>query len=99
MWTRDGTDEGEERFANLQELRGVAAQYMPGMAGMPEEQTPLALFLEEVSLVSDVDDFDAESGAVTLLTLHTAKGLEFPGRVYCRHGGRHLAAQPQHRER
>ena len=75
---RDGTDEGEERFANLQELRGVAAQYMPGMAGMPEEQTPLALFLEEVSLVSDVDDFDAESGAVTLLTLHTAKGLEFP---------------------
>ncbi len=47
MWTlRDGTDEGEERFANLQELRGVAAQYMPGMAGMPEEQTPLALFLK-----------------------------------------------------
>ncbi len=75
---RDGTEDGEERFANLQELRGVAAQYMPGMAGMPEDQTPLALFLEEVSLVSEVDDFDAESGAVTLLTLHTAKGLEFP---------------------
>jgi superfamily I DNA/RNA helicase len=36
---RDGTDEGEDRFANLQELRGVAAQYLPGMAGMLDEQT------------------------------------------------------------
>ena len=40
--------------------------------------TALALFLEEVSLVSDADDVDEGSGAVTLLTLHTAKGLEFP---------------------
>ena len=75
---RDGTDEGEERFANLQELRGVAAQYMAGMAGMEAEQTPLSMFLEEVSLVSDTDDLDSTGGAVTLLTLHTAKGLEYP---------------------
>ena len=90
---RDGTDEGEERFANLQELRGVAAQYSPGMAELsraPIEldgvdaaevenlQTPLSLFLEEVSLVSDQDQIDDDAGAVTLLTLHTAKGLEFP---------------------
>ncbi len=75
---RDGTDEGEDRFANLQELRGVAAQYLPGMAGMLPEQTALSLFLEEVSLVSDADQIDDSSGAVTLLTLHTAKGLEYP---------------------
>ena len=75
---RDGTDEGEDRFANLQELRSVAAQYLPGMAGMLPEQTALSLFLEEVSLVSDADQIDDSSGAVTLLTLHTAKGLEYP---------------------
>ncbi|MCB9136895.1 MAG: UvrD-helicase domain-containing protein [Caldilineaceae bacterium] len=75
---RDGTDESEERFANLQELRGVAAQYRLGMAGLQPEQTPLGLLLEEVALVSDADQVDEEAGAVTLLTLHTAKGLEFP---------------------
>jgi len=77
---RDGSDEGEDRFANLQELRGVAAQYVQGMAGLELEtaQTPLGLFLQEVSLVSDQDQVDEQGGAVTLLTLHAAKGLEFP---------------------
>lgn len=75
---RDGSDEGEDRFANVQELRGVAAQYGYGLLTLEEQQTPLSLFLEEVSLVSDVDDYDPDSGAVTLLTLHMAKGLEFP---------------------
>jgi len=75
---RDGSDEGEDRFANLQELRGVANQYSPGMTELGEDQTPLGLFLEEVSLVSDSDQIDDEKGAVTLLTLHTAKGLEYP---------------------
>jgi DNA helicase-2/ATP-dependent DNA helicase PcrA len=77
---RDGSDEGEDRFANLQELRGVAAQYVQGMAGLEIESglTPLGLFLQEVSLVSDQDQVDESGGAVTLLTLHAAKGLEFP---------------------
>ncbi len=75
---RDGTDEGEDRFANLQELRSVAAQYTQGMPGLQPEQSPLNLFLEEVSLVSDTDELDDNAGAVTLLTLHTAKGLEYP---------------------
>ncbi len=77
-WLRDGSDEGEERFANLQELRGVAAQYTVGLADIQPEQTILSLFLEEISLVSDADQVDERAGAVTLLTLHTAKGLEFP---------------------
>lgn len=75
---RDGTDEGEERFANIQELRGVAAQYAPHMLGLEEGQSALALFLEEVSLVSDADQLEDDSRAITLLTLHTAKGLEYP---------------------
>jgi len=75
---RDGTEEGEERFANVQELRGVASQYFPGMVGLEAGQTPLAMFLEEISLVSDVDELEEGLGAVTLMTLHTAKGLEFP---------------------
>ena len=75
---RDGTDEGEERFANIQELRGVAAQYRPRMVGLEPGQSALALFLQEVSLVSDVDELEEGIGAVTLMTLHTAKGLEYP---------------------
>lgn len=75
---RDDTPEGEDRFANLQELRGVAAQYTAVTLGNRPEQTILSLFLEEVSLVSDADQVDDKAGAVTLLTLHTAKGLEYP---------------------
>jgi DNA helicase-2/ATP-dependent DNA helicase PcrA len=75
---RDGSEEGEDRFANLQELRSVATQYTQGMSALEPGQTPLSLFLEEVSLVSDSDQIDENAGAVTLLTLHTAKGLEYP---------------------
>lgn len=75
---RDGTDDGEDRFANVQELRAVAAQYQPGMVGMEVGQSALAQFLEEVALVSDADSIEEGTGAVTLMTLHTAKGLEYP---------------------
>jgi DNA helicase-2/ATP-dependent DNA helicase PcrA len=75
---RDGTDDGEDRFANVQELRAVASHYQPGMVGLEEGQTALAQFLEEVALVSDADTIEEGSGAVTLMTLHTAKGLEYP---------------------
>ncbi len=75
---RDGSDEGEDRFANLQELRGVTAQYTQDMTDLDEVETPLGLCLQEISLVSDQDQVDESAGAVTLLTLHAAKGLEFP---------------------
>jgi len=75
---RDGSEEGEDRFANLQELRTVAAHYTQGMEALQPGQIPLGLFLQEVSLVSDVDEIDENAGAVTLLTLHMAKGLEYP---------------------
>jgi len=70
-YLRDGTEEGEERWENVLELRAVAAEYvgMPGLEGLTD-------FLESVALVSEVDNLDA-SDAPTLLTLHAAKGLEF----------------------
>jgi len=72
---QDGTEEGEERLANVEELRSKAANY--------DELAPenaLAAFLEDVTLVQDVDQLDegGRGDAVTLITLHAAKGLEFP---------------------
>ncbi len=72
-WLRDGTEEGEDRWENLQELRSVATQY----DDFPPELR-LTAFLEEVALVSDQDELTEEDERATLLTLHTAKGLEFP---------------------
>ncbi|MFN2272003.1 MAG: ATP-dependent helicase [Anaerolineae bacterium] len=65
----DGTEEGRERWENVLELRGVAAEY---------EDMTLTEFLADVALVSDVDNLSDEVDAPTLLTLHAAKGLEFP---------------------
>ncbi len=69
---QDGTDEGQARWENILELRTVARDY----ADLPVE-TALTTFLEEVALVSDVDNLDEQVDAPTLLTLHSAKGLEF----------------------
>jgi DNA helicase II / ATP-dependent DNA helicase PcrA len=65
-------EDGEERWENIMELRNVASEYNE-LA--PEEA--LATFLEKVSLVSDIDDLNEKADAVTLITLHQAKGLEF----------------------
>jgi DNA helicase-2/ATP-dependent DNA helicase PcrA len=70
---QDGTDEGEERWQNVMELRTVAENY----ADMPFSEQ-LGRFLEDVALMSDVDTLKEEKDAVTLITLHAAKGLEFP---------------------
>lgn len=68
-YLHDGTPAGEARQENVRELLSVAQEYSElGLSG----------FLEEVSLVSDVDTADFGSDAVVLMTLHAAKGLEFP---------------------
>jgi DNA helicase-2/ATP-dependent DNA helicase PcrA len=69
----DGTEEGEERWANVTELRNHAAEFDEIAA--PEG---LARFLEEVALVSDQDTLEDRPERVTLITLHAVKGLEFP---------------------
>ena len=65
----DGTPQGEARQENVRELLSVAQEY---------QEVGLDGFLEEVSLVSDLDGTDFDGDAVTLMTLHAAKGLEFP---------------------
>ncbi len=69
----DGSEEGEERWANLLELRAVTTRY-DDLA--PEEA--LDRLIEETALVADQDAYAADADAVTLITLHAAKGLEFP---------------------
>ncbi|MBN1179646.1 MAG: UvrD-helicase domain-containing protein, partial [Anaerolineae bacterium] len=69
-YVRDGTDEGQDRWENVMELVSVAREY--------GEQVSLSNFLSDVALVSDVDNLTAGVDAPTLLTLHSAKGLEFP---------------------
>ncbi len=71
---RNDEDHAEVRWENVQELVNVASQYQD-----LEPTASLASFLEEVALVADVDDPSADApDAVTLTTLHAAKGLEFP---------------------
>ena len=68
-------DDGEERWENILELRGLAEDYGPPGDGSVDG---LSAFLERVSLVSDVDQYEPSDDALTLITLHQAKGLEFP---------------------
>lgn len=75
-------EEGKERWENIMEFRTVAADFSdlsPG-EGLPVQgtQTGLTAFLERVSLVSDTDNMAGKNEVVVFITLHQAKGLEFP---------------------
>ncbi|HIR56746.1 MAG TPA: UvrD-helicase domain-containing protein [Candidatus Gallacutalibacter pullicola] len=66
-------DNAQERIENINELSSNLVKY--------EEENPeggLAGFLEEVSLFTDIDNYDSSSDSVTMMTIHSAKGLEFP---------------------
>jgi DNA helicase-2/ATP-dependent DNA helicase PcrA len=65
----DGTEEGRDRWDNIVELRSVAGDY---------QDITLTEFLADIALVSEVDNLSDEVDAPSLLTLHAAKGLEFP---------------------
>ena len=69
----EGTDEAKARIQNIEELVSKAASYDES-----EEHPTLRGFLEEVALVADIDSLQEESDYVVLMTLHSAKGLEFP---------------------
>ena len=71
-WLLD-QERGEERMENIQEFRASARDYLH--LGRTES---LTAFLESVSLVADVDSMEERADAITLITLHQAKGLEFP---------------------
>ena len=69
----DGSAEGEERWANLLELREVVERY-----GDLSPEDALDRLLEETALVAEQDTYERGADAATLITLHAAKGLEFP---------------------
>jgi len=73
MLREDRSDDSISRLENLQELLNVTTEY-----DSTSEDPSLASFLENVSLVADVDSLVENGDGVTLMTLHSAKGLEFP---------------------
>ena len=80
---REEGPEGEDRIRNVQELVASAHEFDAASVIEDEEDlspgaTALDLFLQRVALVTDVDRHDPEQNALTLMTLHNAKGLEFP---------------------
>lgn len=66
-------DEGAARLENIKELKSNAANLLT-----ENPEATLADFLEQVALVSDIDNYDSASDRVSLMTMHAAKGLEFP---------------------
>jgi len=68
-YLKDGTPQGEARVENVQELASVAAAY---------QDTGLSDFLEEISLITDLEKINQNQDSVTMMTMHSAKGLEFP---------------------
>lgn len=69
----DGSEEGETRWENIQELIGVSKKF-----DSLEPKDGVSNFLEEISLSSATDEISNEKGELNLMTLHSAKGLEFP---------------------
>lgn len=69
----DNTAEGDARVENIYELVSVASKYNNLEAGQS-----LSIFLEEISLIADIDNMSEQDNAVTFMTIHSAKGLEFP---------------------
>lgn len=76
-WMASTSEQAITKQANVEELVNAAAQYDELNADDPS----LTDFLETTALASDVDSLDAEAGKVTLMTIHAAKGLEFPSVV------------------
>src|SRR3984885_2869311 len=70
----DETPDGRARIENLQELVGVAREFEQN----PETGSTIDDFLSNIALITDIDTLDPESSFVTLMTMHAAKGLEFP---------------------
>ena len=65
-------DEGSQRLENINELKSTMAKYAEN-----ESEPSLSGFLEEISLYTDIDEMNPEDDAVSLMTIHSAKGLEF----------------------
>lgn len=74
MLTLENTTESKTRIENLDEFQSVIAEFEKN----EETGNTLGEFLESITLVSDVDNYDEQQDSVVLMTIHSAKGLEFP---------------------
>ena len=76
---REGSPEAEARLENLRELLSAADDFGRELEpDASEERSEIELFLDQVALVSDIDAWERRDECVSLMTVHTAKGLEFP---------------------
>jgi len=76
---KDGSPEAEGRLENLRELLAAAEDFERGGAAAPDDdRSEIEVFLDQVALVSDIDQVDAREDCVSLMTVHSAKGLEYP---------------------
>jgi DNA helicase-2/ATP-dependent DNA helicase PcrA len=79
MYEEDGSDEALDRWNNIQRVLSHLAEYCERFRIEHEgSEPPLEQYLEEISLLADVDEIKAGGQHVTLMTMHAAKGLEFP---------------------
>src|SRR5262245_40014125 len=72
------TAESAARLENLEELVAASEEFIAAQAELGATEIRLEAFLDSIALVADIDEVDADAGGVTLMTLHSAKGLEFP---------------------
>jgi len=72
MYETEGSMEAENRAENVKEFIGVIKEFEESRASCTLDE-----FLEEISLIADIDNYDDDNDAVTLMTVHNAKGLEF----------------------
>ncbi len=76
---QQGTTEAEGRLENLRELLAGADDFARANSALgDDERSALELFLEEVALVADIDQADTRADRVSMMTVHSAKGLEYP---------------------
>ncbi len=74
FYKEEGTPEAQQRIENIEELLSAITEF----SNENPEDGGLERFLEEVSLIADIDTWENKRDAITLMTLHSAKGLEFP---------------------
>lgn len=77
-FNKDGTPEGIARMENIEELLNGIKDFVEGQKELADATASLAEFLEDVALATDLDADKGDSNHVALMTIHLAKGLEFP---------------------
>src|SRR5690606_8071260 len=78
LFKKDGTPEGVTRMENVEELLNGIQDFVDGQKEIADATGSIAEFMEDVALVTDLDKDTGDDDRVALMTIHLAKGLEFP---------------------